>query len=268
MMRKLSPKLTLAAAILAVGLIQAREVRADSPPPPPVININQMNAYGGDLAITLSADPTTGDLPDTAYVEVFDPNGDPVTLVPFTPVPGQQTVWVPGALTPRTTDPAGLPIEREIDVFGGYYEEVYAAAGVTATFVGTGGPVVSRPRRPLPKKYCYLHLISIKCYETESNGDWSDDAYMKVNLTEIWRRWMSPEEEDPIDEWLLMGEGQGDFKIELWDDDSPDSDDHLGTHWIKREATVVPRHVDFTLDGANYRLFYEVRCFRRPLPGI
>ncbi len=267
MMRKLGPKLTLVAAVLAVGLIQAREVRADGPPPPPLISIYQMNAYNGDLMVTVWADPTTGALPDNAYVRVTDTNGDLVNKVPFTPVPGEQVVWIPGAFTPRPSDVLTLPIERDIDIYGGHYGEIFASTGAVVILPTTPAqPVVSKPRRVLAKKYCYLHLINIKCYETESNGSASDDAYMKVNLATIWRRWMSPDEDDPIDEWLLMEENQGDFKVELWDDDWPDSDDHLGTYLIKREETIVPRHLDFTEDGANYRLFYEVRCFDQPLP--
>ena len=264
-MKTLSPKLTLAAAVLTLGLIQAQAVRADSPPPPPIISLYQMNAYGTDLVVTVWADPTTGDLPGTAHVRVTDTNGDLVSKVPFTPVSGEQTVWIPGALSPRPGDLAGSPIERDLDVYGGEYREIYDSTGIVVSS-GPGNTVTRRRQRVLATKYCYLHLIKIICYTTESSGD--DHAYLKINLAEYWRRWMGEDDSYEFGTWILMGENQGDFKIELWDDDSPDSDDHLGTHFIKREETVVERSIDFTEDDAHYKLFYEVRCFDEPLPGL
>ena len=203
-MKTISLKLMLAAAVLTVGLAPVREARADSPPPPPVISIYHMNAYGGDLEVTLWADSTTGDLPGTAYVRVTDTNGDLVNKVPFTPVSGMQTVWVPGAFTARPSDVLTLPIERDLDVYGGLYSEIFASTGSALISPTAGaGPVISKPRRVQAKKYCYLHLIKIICYKTESSG--ADHAYMKINLGEFWRHDMDEWNTYEFGDWIPMG---------------------------------------------------------------
>jgi hypothetical protein len=253
--------------LLVAGAIQAQEAFADGPPPAPVIAVSHMAASGNDLIVTLSAETATSALPPTASLEVTDANDDTLTIINFTPMPGEQMVSVPGVLAPQPSDMGEWPLQRNLDVFGGPYEEIYAETGISV--LAPAGPVVSTPRRPAKKaQYCYLHLISIHCYETESF--WSgDDAYLKLNGNEIWRDSnMNAGDDDTIDRWFLMGETAGPFKLELFDDDSPDADDWLGTLTVPREKTVVSRHFDFTEDGAHYRLYYEVRCFKKPLPGI
>jgi hypothetical protein len=111
---------------------------------------------------------------------------------------------------------------------------------------------------------CRIQLKRLVCRETE--GVLTPDAiYMKI----------STDGETPF-EWpsqrISMSVGsQRSFtnqdaltisqslQIELWDDDTWDRDDHLGTDRATcNDSGFGEKFMNFDLDGASYQLYYEV----------
>ena len=113
------------------------------------------------------------------------------------------------------------------------------------------------PAATLPGRLLKLH--SLKCDETE---DWSsDEALLDVFVDNlpvslpIGRK----KEMDEGDNWALNGVVPflREVRIELHEEDWPDANDHLGTVTIG-EGPVRAAQAKFTLDDADYTLFYDV----------
>ncbi len=118
--------------------------------------------------------------------------------------------------------------------------------------------------QPLPSvdidndSYCILQLVGLECIETE--GYMTPDAIYFIIGGQEW----------PSTRLSMMAgkykdlEGYADVKFEdeikvaLWDDDTWDPDDFLGSVTIecRPDANGVAR---FTQDGANYKLSYRVK---------
>jgi hypothetical protein len=49
-----------------------------------------------------------------------------------------------------------------------------------------------------------------------------------------------------------------DVRIEVWEIDSPDPDDHLGTHMIRVDGGFGEKKATFNSDGAHYVLKYRL----------
>ena len=48
------------------------------------------------------------------------------------------------------------------------------------------------------------------------------------------------------------------IQLKMMETDWPDADDHLGTHIIKDNTTLIDAAVSFKKDGANYKLKYDL----------
>jgi hypothetical protein len=101
-----------------------------------------------------------------------------------------------------------------------------------------------------------LHIRSLKCYETE---DWTGadecrlEIYVDGNKT-VLRHSLNDNETWQVDRQF---EFSGSVQIKLYDEDSPDEDDHLGTITLGKDS-VQNATGKFTGDDANYSLFYDV----------
>ncbi len=101
-----------------------------------------------------------------------------------------------------------------------------------------------------------VKLDRLVCLDTEDTFG-SDEAFLRYNGELVFgpRKIKEGQSRDinvtrPIDVRAL---------VQLFDDDSPDGNDHLGTIEILRgEVGAGQRSVGFTGDGANYLLFYRV----------
>jgi hypothetical protein len=102
-----------------------------------------------------------------------------------------------------------------------------------------------------------LELVSLECLDTETT--WGPDhAYLRVNGETVWARHMNENHTERFttdthrnfDAWA---------SIQLWDDDSPDADDLLGTVTATpADAGKGERTGYFREDGADYKLIYRV----------
>jgi hypothetical protein len=102
-----------------------------------------------------------------------------------------------------------------------------------------------------------LRLISLACNTTEDNLG-ADETYLLVNGVKVWGASMN--NNDVVD---LSGVDDLDFRsrarVELYDEDSPDDDDHLGIFYVRSgQAGRGEREYKFVEDEADYTLTYEV----------
>lgn len=108
---------------------------------------------------------------------------------------------------------------------------------------------------------CTLQLVKLECIQSEGYAT-LDAIYFKIGNQE-WpstRLRMGPSYPNNIVD--LEGYADinfsGSITIELWDDDTWDSDDFLGSNTIycSSDDSGVVR---FTEDGASYKLYYRVK---------
>src|SRR5262245_56880130 len=100
-----------------------------------------------------------------------------------------------------------------------------------------------------------LRLISLECIETEDAGD--DEAYLRVKGIKAWGGEINSGETADLSGLPLIHFNRR-ARIQLFDEDWPDSDDLLGTTYALRS------HVDqgdieyrFTDDDAEYALTFQ-----------
>jgi hypothetical protein len=102
-----------------------------------------------------------------------------------------------------------------------------------------------------------LRLISIVCNTTEDTGG-ADETYLLVSGVKQWGQPMN--DNDVADLGALPDIPFGTkARVDLYDQDSPDEDDHLGTFYA-RPGMIGQGELEYTFfeDGANYRLTYQV----------
>jgi hypothetical protein len=96
-----------------------------------------------------------------------------------------------------------------------------------------------------------LHLDRLHCNTTEDNTG-ADDAYIKVNGKRVWGPYAINDGEG-LDIGVSVG-FDDQAAIELWDEDSPDSDDILGRHVVRLGASG---QLKFNNDDSDYDLSYR-----------
>ncbi len=101
-----------------------------------------------------------------------------------------------------------------------------------------------------------IHVRSLKCYETEDYTG-ADECRIEIYINgekTVLRHSLNDNETWQIDRQF---EFTNEVIIKLYDEDSPDADDHLGTITIGN-GNVQNATGKFTGDGANYSIFYDV----------
>jgi len=252
---------------LVCGLFSAALATAQFPPPAPVVTIDSLSSSGYALTVNLQWQQGTGVLPPNATLEVADSTGTDVTSISFIPQWGPQTLWLPSGMAPLPSDPAGQPVLRNLELVAGPYEEVVFSVDYIQQ--GTFGPVLLKDKvvQKKTKKWCYLHLISIECIEPEDSGD--DETFITVNGVNVWETPMEAGQAEVIDQWFCLGPSPGMSVpqiVKIWDEDSPDADDLLGTLKVisqTQTGNTTSRH--FYKDEAHYILDFEIRCFRQKM---
>jgi hypothetical protein len=107
----------------------------------------------------------------------------------------------------------------------------------------------------------YVHLISLKCFETE---DWSgaDEPFLIVGNSRVWSGSLNNGKTADLTHIPAIQFYQQ-IEVALYDDDSPDDDDWLGEGIIYKEQSYEGIYsLYFNYDGANYRLTYQVTAER------
>jgi len=103
-----------------------------------------------------------------------------------------------------------------------------------------------------------LKLKSLYCQTTEDSSG-PDEAYLLVNGQQVWGdQSINDREGRPINKEVDFSTSA---EIKLYDRDTGvfDKDDHLGTVTVSQAlAGKGEQQGKFTLDGANYTLYYEV----------
>ncbi|TDT40694.1 hypothetical protein EV562_10275 [Streptomyces sp. BK208] len=101
-----------------------------------------------------------------------------------------------------------------------------------------------------------VHFAILHCYETEDST--TDECVLKWNDHEFWSGDMKGGRDRDTDTFVLFpDEDQG--IVSLIELDSPDEDDHLGSHAIRKDELGQGWHrAYFQSDEANYHLDYEV----------
>ena len=105
----------------------------------------------------------------------------------------------------------------------------------------------------------YLKLVSLQCIDTE---DWAaDEPYLIVNGMWVWGS-DSLNNGQTADLTSVPAKAlydRSEAEVELYDYDTPDGDDWLGTNSIPvTQAGLGYRTVSFTRNGANYKLTYYI----------
>ncbi|MET7716271.1 hypothetical protein [Streptomyces sp. NPDC005407] len=101
-----------------------------------------------------------------------------------------------------------------------------------------------------------VHFAKLNCIETEDAG--ADECIVRWNNHEIWRGDMKGGRVRDLNSFVLMPQ-EGFGVVSLTDEDSPDEDDHLGAHTIRKDELNQGWHrANFLADEANYFLDYEV----------
>jgi hypothetical protein len=131
-----------------------------------------------------------------------------------------------------------------------------ARAGLTlaalVTLLGVGGPTAA----DAGSKSVRLQLIRIVCNETEDF--FGDETYLQVNGRTIFEADMDDGDTQELGNLPPM-KFRKNISLDLYDDDAPDGDDHLGTVTIGRtELGKGVQQATFADDDANYTLFYKV----------
>jgi hypothetical protein len=254
-MRRLSASTFLFALVVGMLSIGLLPMPAVAQPP---VEIVDLSASGSDLIATISWTTTTTSttLPADALLSVTDPSDVVVAQVPVTPMPGIQTVVIPGALLPGSAEI--FPLQRDLEVLTGPYQEILAEAGLAAS---ASGKVAKKPARGNKKKYCYIKIYSLFCHDTSDDFGEDDLDLFGPDGQVIWSGSLNNGQTATMGTKILMIGGQ--VTLDLWED----RDDFLGTVLIDMsKANLGIQTAEYTGDDGHYTLRYEVRCFRKPLP--
>lgn len=102
-----------------------------------------------------------------------------------------------------------------------------------------------------------LRLISLAC-NTQEDYTGSDDAYLRVDGQKVWSHRMRSGQSEPLNGVPLIPFSER-ARIELWEYDSWDPDDHLGTSYAtefqKGQGNLEARFSNY---GTDYVLTYIV----------
>ncbi|MEU6553066.1 hypothetical protein ABZ915_22690 [Streptomyces sp. NPDC046915] len=125
------------------------------------------------------------------------------------------------------------------------------AAGVSAVALvslggGTAQAKTSSATAAAADKWIYLSTL--KCNDTEDWGQ--DELKIEVNGREVLTEFMDPGDKITIHQYVHFS---GSATVKLVDIDSPDPDDVLGKHTVRRGSGTMK----FT-NGADYELKYKV----------
>lgn len=102
-----------------------------------------------------------------------------------------------------------------------------------------------------------LHLQALLCNTTEDSSG-PDEAYLLVNGVQIWGP-TSINDHQHRDVNKTIAVAGGTSTIMLWDADSPDADDNLGTVTVdETQINTGMRSGKFNEDDASYTLWYWV----------
>jgi hypothetical protein len=113
-------------------------------------------------------------------------------------------------------------------------------------------PIFKEEKNDMPR----LRLISLVCHTTEDSGD--DEAYLRVRGERVWGGEMSNEQEVSLEGVPSINFSRR-ARIDLYDEDSPDADDHLGTTYARRSHIGQGElEHEFTGDEAHYTLTFRV----------
>jgi hypothetical protein len=101
-----------------------------------------------------------------------------------------------------------------------------------------------------------VHFAILHCNETEDSG--TDECVLKWNGYEFWRGEMKGGRDRDTEGFVLFPNADQAI-VSLTELDSPDEDDHLGAHTIRRQELGQGWHrAHFQSDEADYHLDYEV----------
>ncbi|MGW6978135.1 hypothetical protein ACWGE1_01605 [Streptomyces sp. NPDC054932] len=102
-----------------------------------------------------------------------------------------------------------------------------------------------------------VHFAILHCYETEDST--TDECILKWNGNTFWAGEMKGGRDRDTDTFVLLP-AAGEGIVSLTEEDSPDPDDHLGSHVIRMDELGQGWHRAFFQndDTANYHLDYEV----------
>ncbi|GHB07757.1 MULTISPECIES: hypothetical protein [Streptomyces] len=102
-----------------------------------------------------------------------------------------------------------------------------------------------------------VHFAILHCYETEDSG--TDECVLRWNGHDFWRGDMKGGRDRNTDTFVLFPHDSDVGVVSLIELDSPDDDDHLGAHAIRKDELGQGWHrAFFQSDEANYHLDYEV----------
>ena len=124
-------------------------------------------------------------------------------------------------------------------------------------------PSENLPTPPAEESECRLQLVKLECLVSE--GFVSADAiYFKVDFGYGVEEWPSSRiRMTSGDSRSLSGTNSividNRVSFNMWDDDTWDADDNLGTASIScLDKGAGQKYIEFTQDGAHYKLFYKV----------
>lgn len=104
-----------------------------------------------------------------------------------------------------------------------------------------------------------ITIKSIKCYEQQDfTGD--DDIRLEIKADGASIDTLDNDNFDTGEIWTLNKTYSFSDKIvlKMYEEDWPDSDDHLGTHTINTDTPLRNSTVSFTKDGADYELIFDL----------
>ncbi|MFM9454523.1 hypothetical protein [Streptomyces europaeiscabiei] len=107
-----------------------------------------------------------------------------------------------------------------------------------------------------------VHFAILHCYEPEDNDSLfesgEDECILSWNGQPFWQGKMKGGRDRDTDTFRRFGNQDPGF-VELTEEDSPDPNDHLGTHPIRQDELSQGWHrAFFRSDEASYHLDYEV----------
>ena len=128
---------------------------------------------------------------------------------------------------------------------------VLSTVAATAVLLGAAAVPSSAAAAPAPMARVNMHTLI--CYETEDWGAGGDELYLVVNGSRIWSSADSVDcdHDSPARVPVNRKADTGD-EVFLYDADSPDADDLLGSDVIEGSSGTLV----FNNDGALYNLDY------------
>lgn len=112
-----------------------------------------------------------------------------------------------------------------------------------------------------------LRFIRLECHETEDSS--TDEIYITVNGNRVWG--VQSVSRGEVVDLAALSMFDGTAEIQLWDEDSPDADDCLGTgHAHESMSGQGEQRIGFGEDGANYTLVFSVTAvaWSPPVPTV